>query len=62
MRWPWKRRGPDSADEALEDTRKEREAAQARGEEIRSIAIRLRQIRETNHLAESIRRALGESP
>jgi len=61
MRWPWQRRGTDSAEEALEDTRKEREAVQARGEEIRTIASRLRQIREANHLAESIRRALGES-
>lgn len=60
MRWPWWKRDADGADEALEDTRKEREAAQARGEEIKSIASRLRQIRDENHFAENIRRALGE--
>lgn len=59
MRWPWKHRG--HANEALEEAQKERKEAEARGEEIQTIASRLRQIRKENHFAENIRRALGES-
>lgn len=59
MRW-WKRRGRHRADEALEEARKERKEANERGEEIKTIASRLRAIRDENHFAENIRRALGE--
>jgi hypothetical protein len=59
MRWPWRRK-PDSADEALAEARRQREEAQERRAEVESIANRLRKIREANHFAESIRRALGE--
>jgi hypothetical protein len=60
MRWPWRHHNSDSADEALAEARREREEAQARREEVKSIAARLRDLREANHFAESIRRALGE--
>lgn len=60
MRWPWRHRDPGPADEALAESREQREEAQARREEIKSIADTLREIRRANHFAESIRRALGE--
>lgn len=59
MRWPWQRK-PDQADEALAEARREREEARERRKEVKSIASQLRDIREANHFAESIRRALGE--
>jgi hypothetical protein len=59
MHWPW--RHVDRADEALAETRKDREATEARGEEIHSLTKRLRQIRGENHFAENIRRALGDN-
>jgi len=59
MRW-WRRKH-DPADEALAETRREREIAQARGVEIRSIVKRLREERHVNHLAERVRNALGEN-
>jgi hypothetical protein len=60
MRWPRRQREPDPADEALAEARAQRKEARERREEIKSIADRLREIREANHFAESIRRALGE--
>ena len=61
MHWPWRRhRHPGSADEALAEARREREEARARRSEVKSIASQLRDMREANHFAESIRRALGE--
>lgn len=59
MHW-WRWRKPNPADEALAESRRERQAARKRGEEIKSIASQLRNLREANHFAESIRRALGE--
>lgn len=61
MRWRWWRRGPSPADVALKEAQDEKKAAQDRHAEIRSVAARLREIRDANHFAESIRRALGDS-
>ena len=58
MRWRLKRRS--RADEALAESKKEREAVEARRHETRSIARQLREIRDANHFAENIRRALGD--
>ena len=60
MRW-WRKREPDRADEALAKAQRERKSAEARGNEIRSISDRLKEIRDANHFAESIRRALGDN-
>jgi hypothetical protein len=60
LRWLWKHR-PDSADVALAEAREERRATEARGVEVRSVTGRLREMRDANHFAESIRRALGEN-
>jgi hypothetical protein len=62
MRWPWRHREFVSrADEALAETRKEREETERRGEEIRSLTKHLRQLRAENHFADNIRRALGDN-
>jgi hypothetical protein len=58
MRWRLRRRS--QADEALAESKKELKAAEARRHETRSIARQLREIRDANHFAENIRRALGE--
>jgi hypothetical protein len=60
MRW-WRRRSHDQAEKALEEAQKERKAAEDRRHETRSIARQLREIRDANHFAENIRRALGDN-
>lgn len=60
MRWPWRRRESDRADQALAQSREQLEQAQRQRDEVRRLAERLRDLREANHFAESIRRALGE--
>jgi hypothetical protein len=57
----WRKRRPDPADVALAEAREERRATEERGAEVRSITGRLKEIRDANHFAESIRRALGEN-
>lgn len=57
----WRKRRPDPADAALAEAREERRATEERGVEVRSISGRLREMRDANHFAESIRKALGES-
>ena len=56
----WRRKRRNRADEALAESQKERKAAEARRRETRSIARQLKEIRDANHFAENIRRALGE--
>jgi hypothetical protein len=60
MAW-WRKRRPDPAEEALAEAREARIAAHERGERLRSIAASLRDIRKTNHLADAVRNALGDS-
>jgi hypothetical protein len=60
LRW-WRKRRPDPADAALAEAREERRATERRGVEVRSITGRLKEMRDANHFAESIRRALGEN-
>lgn len=57
----WRRQGRHQADKALAESQKEREAAEARRRETRSIVRQLREIRDANHFAENVRRALGDS-
>jgi hypothetical protein len=58
MRWSWRRRNGHRADEALAESREQRAAAQAQRAEVEGIADRLKRMREANHFAESVRRAL----
>jgi hypothetical protein len=57
----WRKRNPGPADEALAEAKEAREAAHARGERLRALAEKLRDIRTVNHLADDVRRALGDS-
>jgi hypothetical protein len=63
MRWPWRHRdeqGHARADAALERTREKREASRRKDAAGARLADRIRQMREANHLAEAIERALRE--
>lgn len=67
MRWPWHRVPevpvPDDnrgeAHDALTKSQKDLADIHQQGPEVRKIARSLREIRETNHLAEQLRQALG---
>ena len=54
----WRKKRRSRADEALAEAQEKRKAAEARRRETRSIARQLREIRDENHFAENIRRAL----
>lgn len=58
MRWPWRQKQAGQADKALAESQEQRAAAQAQRAEIEGIAERLKRLREANHFAESVRRAL----
>jgi hypothetical protein len=61
MRWPWQRHRPaDRADAAIAESTEQRKTAEGRREEVSRLAATLRQIRQENHFADSIRDALGE--
>ncbi|MCP9947290.1 DUF7620 family protein [Actinomadura madurae] len=65
MRWPWKQTHPDDgeqarADEALERTSEGLAETRRRDEAGYRLAERIRAMRERNHLAEAIEKALGE--
>lgn len=64
MRWPRRRRReeprPSRADEALADSREQLARERAQRPRWEELAAHLRAIRERNHLAETIERALGE--
>lgn len=63
MRWPWRHRddaGHERADEALRQTAERREEQQERDDKFLPLADRIRRMRERNHLAEAVERALRE--
>lgn len=62
MRWPWRRRGDQAA---VEQARAELEEAQARlaetqktGDQVARVAEQLRKLRERNHFAAMISKAM----
>jgi hypothetical protein len=57
----WRKRKPNLADEALAEAQQAREKARARGVRLRALANTLKDIRTVNHLADDVRRALGDS-
>lgn len=61
MRWPWRHAGGgdhDRAEEAIRQTRRRREEQQERDEGFLPLAVRIRRMRERNHLAEAVEQAL----
>ncbi|NEA22597.1 DUF7620 family protein [Actinomadura bangladeshensis] len=65
MRWPWNQPHPDDgeqarAEAALERTSERLEETRRRDEAGHRLAEKIRAMRERNHLAEAIERALGE--
>lgn len=61
MRWPWRYRddgGHERADEALRRTSRRREEQEERDGAFLPVADRIRRMRERNHLAEAVERAL----
>lgn len=63
MRWPWRGRdagGDVRADEALRRTEGRLEEGRRKEAAGRELAARIRRMREANHLAESVARALEE--
>lgn len=64
MRWPWQQHPDDGerarADEALERATERLEETRRRDEAGHRLAARIRTMRDRNHLAEAIERALGE--
>lgn len=64
MRLPWRRRRsdkePTAADEALKLSEQQRNRAVERGREFERLAVRMRRMRQVNHLGEAFNRAFGE--
>lgn len=66
MRLPWHRQRhddgePTAADEALELSQQQRARAVQRRREFERLAVRMRRMRQVNHLGEAFRDAFGES-
>lgn len=64
MRWRWlssrAERGPSRADAAVEQSRRQLDEAKQERRHWEDFTERLRQIRERNHLADAVERALRE--
>lgn len=64
MRLPWRRRRtdgePTAADEALELSEQQRDRAQQQRREFERLAVRMRRMRQVNHLGEAFRDAFEE--
>jgi hypothetical protein len=63
MKWPWRHsdgEAHDRAEEALRRTSRRREEQEQRDDAFLPLADRIREMRERNHLAESIEAALRE--